>query len=97
MTVNDLINTLVDGIRKGTISACSPVLMSDELPTFVVLDSQTDTVYITDVDPHADELPSLGTKDSACILYGHWFTEDNAYCQSCGLVPLQWAPTEADQ
>lgn len=52
MTVNDLINTLVDGIRKGTISACSPVLTPDALPTFVVLDSQTDVVYITDVNPN---------------------------------------------
>ena len=55
MTANDLLNILVDGIRKGTISACSPVLMPDELPTFVVLDSQTDTVYITDVDPNGEE------------------------------------------
>ena len=54
MTANDLINMLVDGIRKGTISACSPVVMLDELPVFVELDSQTDTVYITDVDPNAE-------------------------------------------
>lgn len=53
MTVNDLLNTLIDGIRKGTISSCSPVLMPDGLPTFVVVDSTTDTVYITDVDPNA--------------------------------------------
>lgn len=54
MTANDLINILVDGIRKGTISACSPVVMPDELPVFVELDHRTDTVYITDVDPNAD-------------------------------------------
>ena len=55
MTANDLINILTDGIRKGTISACSPVLMPDGLDTFVVLDNQTDTVYITDVDPNGEE------------------------------------------
>ncbi len=55
LTVNDLLNTLVEGIRKGTISACSPVLMPDGLGTFVVLDSQTDTVYITDVNPNGED------------------------------------------
>lgn len=52
MTANDLINILVDGIRRGTISACSPVVMPDELPVYVILDSQRDVVYMTDVDPN---------------------------------------------
>lgn len=51
MTVNDLINILVDGIRKGTISACSPVVMPDAVPVYVVLDSQRDMVYVTDENP----------------------------------------------
>lgn len=55
MTANDLINILVDGIRKGTISACSPILMPDGLPTFAILDNELDTVYITDVNPNGEE------------------------------------------
>lgn len=52
MIVNDLINTLVDGIRKGTISACSPVITVDEQPIYVVLNPTLDAVYITDENPN---------------------------------------------
>lgn len=51
MTVNDLINILAEGIRTRRISAMSPVVMVDEEPVFVVLDTRTNTVYVTDVSP----------------------------------------------
>ena len=52
LTANDLLNALIDGIRKGVIGADAPVLMPDGLATFVVLDPTMDTVFITDVNPN---------------------------------------------
>ncbi len=54
LTVSQLINLLAEGIRKGDISSCSPVVMADGMDTFLIMDRQTDVVIITDVDPDGE-------------------------------------------